>query len=184
LYGYVGNNPIGYVDLMGTEWKPVVPKTSEEHYARNSLNIDLPQSQEEAIRWWWTLLDESESVFHSFGNPKWKLNPKYIWPKGHKEVVFRYDTWEIDNSPENMWTYNYFNPNGSITDKLNHWRFDILPYYDYWNHKDDDTTYIQRTARSTETTYAVYQWTKEIEYTAQRFNQKAFIFSIINQLSH
>lgn len=179
LYAYVGNNPVMYVDLIGTE-KVFVPTTAPEHYKRNLLNVDLPANHNDALKEGWTLLNESESVFHSFGAPKWKYNTKFISSDGHREAVYHYETWNLITDPRDMWTYNYYPP----SDWINHFRYDIVPYYQFWNDYWDTTTEIQRKARSTETTYEAYSDIQELNHNIDRFDISSFTINLINYLQY
>jgi hypothetical protein len=49
---------------------------------------------------------------------------------GHREVIFN-NRWRIDNTIENMGTYNFFSPTGLSSKK--HWDYDVLPYKRWWN---------------------------------------------------
>ena len=172
---------MSYVDLIGTEGKPLTPpKTAAEHYARNVLNIDLPETYSDAIKQKWILLDESESVFHSFWNPEWKINYKFISNDWHREAVYHYKTWELITTPENMWTYNYYPP----SEEINHFLYDIKPYYEYWNSISDYTTETQRQMRSTETTYSLYTNVKEADYNLKKINQIDFVLETIKYFKY
>ena len=59
----------------------------------------------------------------------------------YKEIVFDYATWVKVVSDEDMWSYNYFNPN---INPLEHFIYDTIPYFLYWNSYNDETTKADR----------------------------------------
>jgi len=107
--------------------------TKELHYNRNQLNINLPNSIEEAKKeGWYTVIAE----YHQYWVPEWKENIKYVSPDGHREVIFSYLDWSIDNSIENMGTYNFFAPNFDF-EGWDHLKYDVDPWKLWWNWLDD-----------------------------------------------
>jgi len=162
-----------YVDRMGLASKPVIPMTAEEHYARNTLNIDLPFTITEAFDEEWIFLMEGKSVYHSYWTPTFEFHKKFISPDGHREAVYHYETGELVTDPRNMWTYNYFNP---ITDPWLHKQYDVDPYFDWWNSHNDTTTRIERYSKSAKIVPAkMNQISNEIEYKVHSFNRFDFI---------
>jgi len=179
LYGYVGNSPVMFVDPMGTEKKIInPPKTAAEHYARNILNVDLPETEIDAIKNWWRLLSQSESVWHSYNIPVFEFNSKYISKDWHREAVYHYKTWKIVMEAENMWTYNYYDP---ISEPWLHYKYDVKPYFDYWNSENDTTNIAERYLKSSKIIPAEINDKKaKIKYEINTFDRIDFINSFIN----
>jgi hypothetical protein len=173
-----------YTDPSGLG-KISIPKTAEEHYKRNLLNIWLPNTYQEAIDEGWILLAESKSVYHNSNAPTFSFNKKFISKDWHKEAVYDYDTWKLITSAEDMWTYNYYSP---LTDDKLHAIYDVKPYFDFWNSELDKTTEIERYLKSAnyvpakinEWIYATEKEQKNINYKINRFNQIDFINNLIN----
>ncbi|NVP17678.1 hypothetical protein HUU51_03085 [Candidatus Gracilibacteria bacterium] len=179
LYSYVGNNSLNYVDLMGTEGKPLtIPQTAAEHYARNVLNVDLPETEIDAIKNGWRLLSQSESVWHSYNTPTFEFNTKYISKDGHREAVYHYKTGKLVLEAENMGTYNYYDP---ITESDLHKEYDVKPYFDYGNSENDKTSKLERITMTAKVAPA-YINEKEslLKNKVNSFNRIDFINSFIN----
>ncbi|MCH2188406.1 DUF6531 domain-containing protein [Candidatus Gracilibacteria bacterium] len=181
LYAYVKNNPVNFTDIFGLAAKPVIPEkpptTAAEHYARNKLNIGLPETQQEAYDMKWIYLNQSKSIYHSFGTPTFEFNKKYISPDGHREVVFDYKTGERDNSPENMGTYNYYSP---ITHPKLHKEYDVDPYFEWGNTAEDSTSVIERYSKTTKYIPAkINQSNDEINRKVNNFNEVDFVNTLI-----
>jgi hypothetical protein len=99
------------------------------HYDRNIYNTWLPESINEAVmEQWKTVIAD----YHQYWVPDGEKNIKYVSSDWHKEVIFSYLDWKIDNSVENMWTYNFYAPefNGKW---LYHMVYDVWPYKRWWN---------------------------------------------------
>lgn len=142
LYAYVGNNGVMFVDRSGlSKDLYLVLFSPEEHYKRNLLNTWLPNSEKEALENWWTLLNEYQTAYHNSNSPIFDFNKKYISKDWYKEIVFDYATWVKVVSDEDMWSYNYFNPN---INPLEHFIYDTIPYFLYWNSYNDETTKADR----------------------------------------
>ena len=108
------------------------------HYSRNELNKSAPQSTTEAEAMGW--VKEDADHCHQVGVPG-RTNVKYIPSDGgHGEQIFiNKDT--IDTSPENMATYNVFNPDES---PVLHTIFDVVPWVLWGNSPEDSTTMLER----------------------------------------
>ena len=188
LYAYVANNPVMYTDRMGLEKYNVIipnkpPSTAEEHYARNQYNVGLPRTINDIDPKEWILLSEFKSAFHSDTFPLTTFNKKYISKDWFREAVYNSETWLLDTSPENMWTYNYYHP--ILQPKL-HVKYDVEPYFYYWNTANDSTSIASRPIR-----WWIKWWvakTKEVEYNTKRyantFNQRNFIMLIIEKYGY
>ena len=116
-------------------------KAKELHYARNQFNTNLPWNIDKLDINEWDYLLPTQSIFHTWWTPIFWINDKFISKDGEKEVVFNYKTGERDDSDENMGTYNFFNP---LTDPDNHEKYDVNPYFEWWNSDNDTTSVIDR----------------------------------------
>ena len=113
------------------------------HYSRNKYNTPLPETIDEAKTWGWGI--EEADYCHQFGVPAGGTrNVKYIPSKDGREQIFTHDG-KVDNSPENIGTYNFFNPQESLA---LHGAFDFVPWVRFGNTPDDTTTIPQRIWRS------------------------------------
>ena len=78
----------------------------DSHYNRNQYNVDLPIDEADAIAQGW----EQEIASYHQNNLLDGENIKYISPDGHREVVFYSDRKTINNTDEDMGTYNFASP--------------------------------------------------------------------------
>ena len=154
LYPYCANNPIRFVDPSGKSWVVVAitggviiaaiqtiyesESVKEAHYNRNENNVDLPKNKTEAIKNGWA---SEIATYHQFTATENGENIKYISPDGHREVIFDYTEKNIVTTPEDMGTYNYFDPKSN---PLGHIIADVIPWYIYGNSPNDTTTFKDR----------------------------------------
>ncbi len=159
LFAYCGNNPVLRTDIDGHSWKDIrdwLKKTwdkvkgaaysayyhaTEWHFeGREEKNGKTPTySDVTGPNSEWTLLPESQSIYHDDGVGKAEL--KYVTDDG-REAVFDGDTFEPVTDPKYIGTYNYC-PVYQLPDKdaraldylkvvgsgIGHFFADMLPYY-------------------------------------------------------
>jgi len=129
------------VDASGTIIKAV-------HFFRNCFNrapstLDEMMkiiSQEQGGVFGWKLVNRQNTHFHMFGK-NGAFNLKFISADGHFEVVYNQDglqlTEEID--PANMGTFNF---GDSVSEKLKHVIYDILPFFEWGNSSEQEANDI------------------------------------------
>ena len=126
---------IKYMKSKPSGWNGVIPLSMNEHYFRNSLNLNFTWAQFEKLSE--RLSDKMQwevviSTFHQHHTVNGKENIKYVSPDGHFELVYNgnYELLTKFNNPDDMGTYNYYLP---INDKANHAYYDVVPYIEYGN---------------------------------------------------
>lgn len=111
----------------------------EMHYFRNKLNkvptslnhlLEINQSLPKDKKW--ILLPPTESGFHMYGE-NGVYNLKFLSADGTFEAVYDRQG-RLVTDPRNMGTYNYVS---HIVDKDLHSKYDIAPYFDFGNTKED-----------------------------------------------
>lgn len=139
------------------------PSTAAEHYQRNDFNI-LPSDELSFYEKYWNDLPQSASIYHSIGLNDSKVKKFLSTDGGHLEAIFydgklmvlnqsqpnanRFKNKRID--PVNAGTYNYYDGN---KDFLNHYTYDMKPYYKWGNNYIDYLTtssWDRRTASTPE----------------------------------
>ena len=86
----------------------------------------------------WTEAPPEQSVYHKHSAP---YNAKYIGPEtkwGQPEVVINTLNMRIDNTPQNMGTWNYG------IGLYNHTIYDVAPYYLHGNNSQDYTSITKK----------------------------------------
>ena len=109
----------------------------DSHYNRNQYNVDLPIDEADAIAQGW----EQEIASYHQNNLLDGENIKYISPDGHREVVFYSDRKTINNTDEDMGTYNFASPKDN---PVGHFFVDVLPYWFWGNNENDKTSLWHR----------------------------------------
>ena len=69
------------------------------------------------------------------------FNYKYISKDWHSEVVYNFNNLTKVNDEINYWTYNIYSP---LTDSDSHEKYDVNPYFLWWNSLNDKTTKTER----------------------------------------
>lgn len=99
------------------------------HYVRNKYNqSDNAKKEKGGIE-----MSAAESSYHGEGNKK------FVSPDGHDELVVdsNKDPITEETDPENMGTYNVFNPRGNAAEKTGHVIVDVVPYIFFGNAPSD-----------------------------------------------
>ena len=155
MYSYCGNNPIMRVDPTGEAWwcwvlvvavvAVVVAAVEyntpdeEEHYSRNELNIEFPDTYDKEDDFFEGWNDTVSANCHQFTAPN-RDNKKFVSPDGKYEVIYDANNKRVDD-PRDMGTYNFV-PSGDS--KIGHFIKDVLPWIKYGNSPEDTTTPWQR----------------------------------------
>lgn len=110
--------------------------SKEDHYKRNELNSNLPNTAAEAKeKGWHTVIANA----HQFTNDD-NDNIKYVSPDGKQEAVYDKKGNMIKNALD-MGSYNYCPSEKSY---YGHFKYDIMPWIMYGNAADDPSTVGQR----------------------------------------
>jgi hypothetical protein len=81
------------------------------------------------------------ATYHQNNIADWEqANIKYVAQDGKKEAVFDYH-WNVILNDEDLGTYNFFSP---TTNAIKHIRYDVKPWEEWWNTRNDSTTYKER----------------------------------------
>jgi uncharacterized protein RhaS with RHS repeats len=136
LYGYVVGDPVNSADAYGymcddrydpfTFWGDLAAELQAQHYLRNYHNENdavnyRGVTRSDLRKMGFRRLTAWQSRYHQLGKGN-ESNEKWIHPDG-REVVIRKDG-SIDNSIENMGTFNY----GPDPLSMKHVLYDVLPY--------------------------------------------------------
>lgn len=139
-------------NIMKMPSLPTNSITEEEHFFRNCLNISFTWEQFQLLqsklpsKYKWKELDSAlENMFHQNSTPGLN-NRKFVSHDGHFELVYKWDGQKgvlltVNNSPENMGTYNYYGPNKAYE----HFLYDVKPYFLYGNVKGSSENPIVQT---------------------------------------
>ncbi len=145
-YGYVGGNPVNFVDHSGLcLWDGcvvevtagVIVVTATIHWTRNYWNDDVSYKDAQAS---WTKMSPGESIYHTQVNavdPNGAGNEKYVSPNGNSEAVFS-ACGSLVTNPTNQASYNYFSP--YLLGGIPHGITDVIPYYIFGNTPSDMLT--------------------------------------------
>ena len=166
MYAYCSNNPIMCMDPTGESitWEDVkvgfdvafqiltaAPGSvllMALHYNRNANNR-ADYTEEELIKKDIHAVPESDDKFHQNNQFNEERNRKYVIPNEKtggwfsSEVVFFSDS-TINNTPEDMGTFNVYSGDNMFLKVVVHGCFDVVPYMFWGNSYDDSTTIIDR----------------------------------------
>ena len=147
LYGYVLNDPVNFLDPFGLITPDRIPGfgslslTAEYqlfkdwHYKRNAYNI-TPTYRTALDDGWDGSVDPR---YHQQGCGN-EGNVKFVSPDGHFEAIFDSNQ-TLVTDPLNRGTYNYAGP---LTDPIEHFFKDMIPYYLLGNSPDDPSSWYHR----------------------------------------
>jgi len=168
MFAYCSNNPVNRRDALGTSWsekwtsikESVTEKWKEIvddgvhslidvlfpgakivrniHYNRNVFN-DPERAKEKGVE-----LGESESKFHQNNCLNGEDNIKKVDKGWFSNEVVLYGNGEINNTPEDVGTFNVYYGDCKFLNFTVHAIYDVLPYMIWGNSYDDSTTIIDR----------------------------------------
>ncbi len=136
-YAYVGANPMNWIDPTGEFSTPWDLSNGAGrgfylfHIMRNTKNIGLPCTPEDARLLGWKDMPFSKNIFHIFPtNTLWNDlgNKKWVSDDGRREVIFDRFGKRVSN-PINAGSYNYRSPD----DFWGHTLLDVIPWMIYGN---------------------------------------------------
>ena len=170
MFAYCGNNPVNRADDTGYSWwsaiKNGVKKVcntikkavkvivligsclsnpinviKEIHYNRNILN-NINSTEKELKNAGYSAVSSNEDKLHQNNKKNGERNRKYVINEGwfSQEVVF-YSDGTVNNTPEDMGTFNVYYGDNEFLNFVVHGLFDVLPYV-LWGNSEDDTTMI------------------------------------------
>ena len=122
------------------EYHKAASYARELHYDRNKYNKKAPDDINDIDENNWEKLSLGRSWYHQNTSEFFEFNIKFISKDWHSEVIYNSD-WDIVNDIKDIWTYNFFHP---VLEDDKHFKYDILPYYEWWNWINDDTNIINR----------------------------------------
>lgn len=167
-FAYCFNNPVNMSDPTG-QWpawnnlfsvgkkivdivvKSIIVNTSpvvtnvaiKLHYNRNKLN-DTSRDEKELIEEGYTKEPPSSDKFHQNNQLNNERNRKYVVGDWFSSEVVFYSDGTINNTPEDMGTFNIYSGDNPILNFVVHGAFDVVPYMIWGNNEDDSTTIIDR----------------------------------------
>jgi len=111
------------------------------HYNRNDFNT-LNQSYElkNLDKDKWNQLSYWKALYHQQTAPLHVPNKKFVSFDWHQEVVYTHRGY-LETDDEDIWTYNFFSP---VDEPILHSKYDISPYYEWWNSYNDNTSLLWR----------------------------------------
>ena len=112
----------------------------EMHYSRNKYNVNTPNNLNDLDIDEWRELKYPRSMYHQNSTNILNLNYKYISIDWRSEVVYN-NSWDKINDIRDIWTYNIFNP---VNESDLHYKYDMKPYYKWWNWVNDNTSWTER----------------------------------------
>ena len=169
MFAYCGNNPVNRVDPTGQFWSEIKDFFSDSwnkakglfngvskvayylihpkellkqvHYSRNILN-NVNITEDELKKSGNQALSSNEDKLHQNNKKNGERNRKYVINEGwfSQEVVF-YSDGTVNNTPEDMGTFNVYYGDNEFLNFVVHGLFDVLPYV-LWGNSEDDTTMI------------------------------------------
>lgn len=111
------------------------------HYNRNLMNTTY--TKEELDKMGAVPLGPKDDKFHQ-NNQKGGRNSKYVIGDWFSSEVVLYGDDTINNTPEDMGTFNVYFGNNPVGNIVIHGYCDVIPYMIWGNSPDDSTTLIDR----------------------------------------
>ena len=113
------------------------------HYSRNSLN-NTNYTEEELIQQGYEKENENSDKFHQNNQINGDRNRKYVIGDWFSSEVVYYADGTINDSPEDMGTFNVYSGEKIVPNIFVHGFLDVLPYMIWGNSINDSTTIIDR----------------------------------------
>ncbi|MBE6739356.1 MAG: RHS repeat-associated core domain-containing protein [Ruminococcaceae bacterium] len=165
MYAYCNNNPVNMTDETGLSpkriWrfvKKLVDISAQiacisadplgrtlsvvAHYNRNQFNND--DYSEEELKNNYQPEPPSSDKFHQNNQVNNMRNRKYVIGEWFSSEVVYYSNGTINNSPEDIGTFNVYSGDNRFLNVVVHGCFDVMPYIFWGNSLDDSTTIIDR----------------------------------------
>jgi hypothetical protein len=167
MFAYCGNNPVNRVDSTGMFWQEVEEVLKEVvdvvvqtaianrmpagtyntfrmlHYNRNVFN-NSNYTEEELIKNKYKPELEDSDKFHQNNQLDGERNRKYVIGDWFSSELVYYSDGTINNTPEDMGTFNVYSGDNSALNIIVHGFFDVVPYMIWGNSSEDSTTIVDR----------------------------------------